>query len=578
MQEKDLDLIPYPDQTVIIIRDQISEIDLDKLYEEVTENIESLIKGHQFYKEIDKTKYLAKEAAVSYFRNCHEVLVEYLRNYSHRFSSVAWLWYLRRIPNEVFSIGSDSKVTAGRRRLIAEIISSMSTKIWPVAIEQENNILFSTNKEQIHQVMEFCIGAIYLYRIEVKIRIAGKGSKFRFTEDLLVLPESLMDEQLNDAIDIYDNRLEQVNFAYFGRTGTVVAEFNEKNKHEKFLTKAGAPVILGVFPTKPMIHETYIGPVGSRKTFSMVINYVPSLIDLNRLSKLLHNMEFPNIAVRETLGALITLLKIMIPAIHRSAVALYSIERTGYYVADDKFINQQSKSAGKIIKQELETTFPTICFDKTIEEALFFLEETIQPSTLPVTGAPIIRREGTLMFIDLISATQWLQVLLDFSNYSGGSARTRSLHFEDSVQEIIDSTSWKPKASTRELIRRQLRDFTDSFITDIDAIGEKGNQLLIVSCKGIAFTGDYDMGSYKTVRNIRTELEEAAAHWIQMKKTFLKSKKGKNFDFSKFNKIIAVVCTPSLAFVASKEALEFEEKDLRRVLPVGELKDWLESH
>jgi hypothetical protein len=62
------------------------------------------------------------------------------------------------------------------------------------------------------------------------------------------------------------------------------------------------------------------------------------------------------------------------------------------------------------------------------------------------------------------------------------------------------------------------------------------------------------------------------------KKTFLKSKKGKNFDFSKFNKIIAVVCTPSLAFVASKEALEFEEKDLRRVLPVGELNEWLESH
>ncbi|HPJ81599.1 MAG TPA: hypothetical protein PL103_05210 [Saccharofermentans sp.] len=518
MEEKDLDLIPYPDRTTVVIAAHIMNMDLDSIFYEVTEELDSLIKGHQFYKEIDKTKCLAKEAAVSYFRNCHQVLVDYLKNYSRRFSSVEWLWYLRRVPNEVFSVGSDSKVTAGRRRLIAEIISSMSTKICPVAIGQENNILFSTDKEDIWEVIAFCVGAIYLYRIEVKIRIAGKGSKFRFTENFPVLPESLVDEHMNYAIDIYDNRLEQVNFAYFGRTGTVVAEFYEKNKHEKFSTKSGVPVILGVFPVKPTIHETYIGPVGSRKTFSMITNYAPALIALNRLSKLLHNMELPNIAVRETLGALITLLKIMIPAIHRSAVALYTIERTGYYVADDKFINQQSKSAGKTINQELETIFPTICFDKTIEEALFFFEETIEPSTLPVTGAPIIRRQGTLMFIDLISATQWLQVLLDFSNYSGGFARTRSLHFEDSVQEIIDSTSWIPKDSTRELIRRQLRDSTDSFITDIDAIGEKGNQLLIVSCKGIAFSGNYDMGSYKTVRNIRTELEEAAAHWIQIKK------------------------------------------------------------
>ena len=136
-----------------------------------------------------------------------------------------------------------------------------------------------------------------------------------------------------------------------------------------------------------------------------------------------------------------------------------------------------------------------------------FLEaiEVLQGVSYPLKPGPIIRRENNVICLDLFAASQFLNHSLEYPNLQGEVANIRAFHFEKIVQETVDLSLWRPKAEIKELKGRILR-LNNHNITDIDCIGENNSRLLIIDCMSLVYNSKYDIGDFKTVRNVQSAI------------------------------------------------------------------------
>ena len=112
-------------------------------------------------------------------------------------------------------------------------------------------------------------------------------------------------------------------------------------------------------------------------------------------------------------------------------------------------------------------------------------------------------------------------------------------------------------------------------LTDIDAIGVKEGTLLIVSCKSIIYDRDYDQGVFRVIRNTQATVDEAVVAWEGVVAELRRQRTGENFDFSPFDEVIGVVCTPFAAYSNENRTLAFVKPNLRVSSSMLELRDWL---
>jgi hypothetical protein len=87
-------------------------------------------------------------------------------------------------------------------------------------------------------------------------------------------------------------------------------------------------------------------------------------------------------------------------------------------------------------------------------------------------------------------------------------------------------------------------------LTDVDAVGARDRQLLILSCKSRALTDAFERGEYGEVRNARTQAEQALADLARVVADLKTNPVGDNFDFSDYRDIAGVVVFPFLPYVA----------------------------
>ncbi len=170
--------------------------------------------------------------------------------------------------------------------------------------------------------------------------------------------------------------------------------------------------------------------------------------------------------------------------------------------------------------------------------------------------------------------------MLRFPNLGGGTGNQRGIHFEDAIQSYIDASPWKPSDELRamrqvHLLRRG--DGKNNQITDIDAIGESGDTLLIVSCKAVIFSVGQDIGEYHVLKYARLRLDEAVLKWQAVKAELLDSPIGQNYNFSRYSKIITIVCTPNVVYTESDVSLSYEVGNLRKSATALEFIDWLNT-
>ena len=115
--------------------------------------------------------------------------------------------------------------------------------------------------------------------------------------------------------------------------------------------------------------------------------------------------------------------------------------------------------------------------------------------------------------------------------------------------------------------------------TDLDALGTKDGVLLLVSCKSLAKTMQYDTGNYQTVRAARNTVKDAVEDLRLLETEIKQHPTAFNFDFTRYRRIVGVVCVPTVVFVPTGRATDFVAPGLRAAVSANELSKWMtESH
>jgi hypothetical protein len=89
-----------------------------------------------------------------------------------------------------------------------------------------------------------------------------------------------------------------------------------------------------------------------------------------------------------------------------------------------------------------------------------------------------------------------VQKSINLDGPGGELVNARGAHFESAVQDILDASRWKPSEPIRALRGRTLT-VGGVPLTDIDAVGQLGDELLLVSCKSRVYSEECDAGSYR---------------------------------------------------------------------------------
>jgi len=165
------------------------------------------------------------------------------------YSSLRWLWLLRRIPDWVFE--GDYSTTYGYDSTLAEIIGGGATGRSRLQI-QDDLRAYPLDPRVVRRVARHCACTWFLSQLHRDYRWAGKGATFEFRRNRI--PERLPDDALRDSVYLYDERTE---FASGGRMGTEVFQpsLAAVDLREVLRTLNGDPLdtIFRLMPVKPSL-------------------------------------------------------------------------------------------------------------------------------------------------------------------------------------------------------------------------------------------------------------------------------------------------------------------------------------
>ena len=114
-------------------------------------------------------------------------------------------------------------------------------------------------------------------------------------------------------------------------------------------------------------------------------------------------------------------------------------------------------------------------------------------------------------------------------------------------------------------------------ITDIDAIGERGDRLLLVSCKGIPFSDAWNRGECRAVLNVAAAADAAVADWRDRMAKLQAEPRGDNYDFSRHSELIGVVVFPLPPWSPTPDTCAEIAPGLRAASSADELGQWVQA-
>lgn len=190
----------------------------------------------------------------------------------------------------------------------------------------------------------------------------------------------------------------------------------------------------------------------------------------------------------------------------------------------------------------------------------------------PHEPGPVTRAVGDVVVVDVYAATRRLQRMATMPRaLSGQLTNVVSEKFELFIQDGLDRSEWVPSDKIRALRGRHLK-LNGKQITDIDAIGQCGNRVLLVSCKNVPYSPEYDAGELRAVQNAEVRIDEAVDKWRDtLLATLRASPVGDNYDLSG-TELLGVVVTPHVMFsraTSSNEPIDLDP--LRAASGAGEL-------
>ncbi len=307
--------------------------------------------------------------------------------------------------------------------------------------------------------------------------------------------------------------------------------------------------------------------------------YIPMQVPLKHISDL-YNLTYNGNGqwLNQEVFDLMLLAGLILPISASAAEHSINIAMNGYSIHERGNFGRDYGPMFDELVSVIKSLFPGADLPDTLVQLLNDMER-LEIRAQPLLPG-VILGDKKWIIVDHANVQTRLEMMLQFPALGGRTGNQRGFHFEEAIQSHIDASSWMPSDELRAMRQVHLVRRGDSrldMITDIDAIGESGDTLLIISCKAIIFSVGQDIGEYDALKTARLRLDEAVLKWQDVKAELLESPIGQNYNFSRYSKIIAIVCTPNVVYTESELSLSYEVSNLRKAATAPEFIDWLNT-
>ena len=505
-----------------------------------------------------KTQLIPALEGLRILRAAHEKMEKILKAEIENDSKYKWLWFLRRVPNHIFDETGNLISTVIQRRKLAEalICKFCNDKIDGNINKHTKCIEFKVDEKTMQRVLSFCFGVKRLDHLQVLMRWGGKVDSFKFSGKYC-LPIYIASPETRKAVELYDARLESETFN-FTRLGTAL-------KIAKTIDSSEICHLKLAF--KPYRRHTNIDRVEVR-------NYIVESVSIDDLIRFLDHKRIESIEIWTPLVAsIIIMLSVCMDEVRGGTVSP-SLFLCGYITID---FDRLEDAISRIIPILGKKFVNNISIPAMSAKKIYYILSKSVTKTLPLIPSLLVTESEYGMVFNVFAGVQRLVYELEYPSGDGDVANYRGDDFELSVQHLIDNSPWKPCKEIRGLQRRKIKRLNGTVLTDIDAIGEKAQDLLIVSCKSKLFTSRYDDGNRSCVSSGIDVIEKAITKMNEVVDYIVNNKSGKNYQFSNYKNIIGVVCTPNVLYVKIGECTRNVASGLPYYVSYSELERWLET-
>ncbi|EMR44819.1 hypothetical protein [Pseudomonas putida] len=423
-------------------------------------------------------------------------------------------------------------------------------------------------------VKDYCklVGySLLLKDLYTLIRISSKGCDFQYHIDK-PFPTPIYDNLVNESIQLYDNRNVTESTVDSGMNMPSKSGFSLKQKNlrkiENLLILANENAEADVKYEK--IPKTFKNPkekINTKMNFSIIRISLETIYDEFKLG----NEKLP---WADELLEIIGLLQFVTDAILRGWVLLPAVAEKGYILLPKTFVTNYIHGFIESVKK-YQLGKLGISFSINAEDLIKKYSRPLRGRIYPANTS-IIFDAGKMFGFDMSCSFEILLHQLEYTKSQGKIANLRGLFFESQTQDSIDASTFKPASNIRALVAKPLK-LGNKQITDLDAILVSGKTLVAISCKSLLVNEDYDMGDYRTIRNITSSIEKYVEEW-RSKTTFINNNKvGDNYDLSEVDHIIGLVLTPSVLYCNVSYRNELSLKGLYENMSSHELEAWLSS-
>lgn len=224
--------------------------------------------------------------------------------------------------------------------------------------------------------------------------------------------------------------------------------------------------------------------------------------------------------------------------------ALAQVERSGFVRLE---IAPFMECLAEQIAAELEkpSSVMSASLPRSVDEALGALFDSSLTMRRGL-GVAARRMEHGLL-IDLRAMTSALHFGLLIDKSGGGAVNVLGLEFEPYVQDIIDSALPGNSASPYRSLRGRTLLRMGRPVTDIDAVADIGNSILLISCKAFENTAEAQKGLFTAVRSVNTRVSNALNDWDNKVKELKNNPEGDNYDF-RGKRVVGMLVTPQFVY------------------------------
>ena len=469
-----------------------------------------------------------------------------------------WLWYMRRMPSRFFDGITPS--TEPYERSLFMVLATSGAPSREEATIDEHGVGFPIDRTIARRLIRRAAFTQFVSHCHSLYRLCAKGARPRCRSDGEYLVDS--HPELRRAVEAYDSRQR------FPRLGT----------GGSFATAIGAgssSVMCFYLVANPRNLPTYTADLLANPEILMPGRYHPSVIDLSHVAEMtteIGKAGLWDVALPAVFGAL-SLLPWLAQLEPRAIPSAFG---NGYWITTRAELERLYEAKRPVIVGRIRENLPELAdsLPPTGKRLTASLLE-VQGEAWPLVPGPIAFADARGLFgLDLCEMSHRMRWILACPRGGGQIANTRAGIFERATQRTIDATSWRPSEALRSHVNKKLR-VGNLNLGEFDAVAERGGIALLVSCKSIQYTREYDAGQFSVVRNAISTIRDGLVRWDELLADLSRQPHGDNYDLSQWT-LMGVVVTPVVFFVPVDILDREVAPGLRTYVSLDEFRDWLE--